>query len=131
MISFTMDPVPPFDLDLTAAIFASGDPQIRIYRDGCFRQALAVNGIPVLIEISSIGTTSRPKIRVTCHADPPIRRDLKEAIRSTVATLFSTEDDPARFYAAMAGDETMAGLTRRLEGLRCPATATVFEALVD
>jgi DNA-3-methyladenine glycosylase II len=131
MISFTMDPVPPFNLDLTAAIFASGDPQIRTFRDGSFRQALAVNGIPALIEVCSTGTTSRPKIRVTCHADQPIRRDLKEAIRSTVATLFSTEDDPALFYAAMAADETMAGLTRKLEGLRCPVTATVFEALVD
>jgi DNA-3-methyladenine glycosylase II len=131
MFTFTIDPVPPFDLDLTAAIFACGDPQIRAYREGCFRQALIVNGVPIVIEVRSTGTSRQPKLKVSGHPGRPFRKTMQSSLKNSVETLFGTNDDPARFYAAIERDEIMSGLVRRLEGLRCPETPTVFEALVD
>ncbi|MFA4859339.1 DNA-3-methyladenine glycosylase [Methanoregula sp.] len=129
--TFTLDPIPPFDFDLTSAIFATGDPQIRIFQDGLFFQALDIQSTAVLVEVRSVGTRDQPQILVTCHAERPIRKTAMETIRQAVATIFSTADDPALFYRAMAADPVMAALTRRLCGLRCPGTPTVFEAVID
>ena len=131
MFTFTLEPVPPFDFDLTAAIFASGDPQIRIFKNGQFRLALETCGTPVLIEVRSAGTVSRPRLAVSCRSDRPVKKPARDGVCRIVAAIFSTADDLAPFYAAMAGDPVMAGLTRRFSGLRCPATPTVFEALTD
>jgi len=131
MPTFTIEPVPPFDFDLTAAIFASGDPQIRLFRNGKFWQVLDTGDTMVLAEVYSRGTVERPNIAVSCRSSRPIKKAILDATRDTVAGIFNTGDDPARFYAAMAKDGIMNGLTCRLRCLRCPATPTVFEALVD
>jgi len=129
--TFTLDPMAPFDFDLTAAIFASGDPQIRIFCNGQFRQALDIGGTPVLAEVRSEGTVERPHLAVSCHANRPITKGVQGILRQKIATIFSTADDLAPFYAAMTQDRIMAGLTRKFSGLRCPVTPTVFEALAD
>jgi DNA-3-methyladenine glycosylase II len=130
-MSLTLRPVPPFDFARSAAIFSSGDPDIRSYRDGTFRQALVIGGIPVLVEVSSRGGIDAPVLSLAIRSDRPLPGLVKEQARETIAGIFSIPDDPAPFYRAMEADPVMAGLTRQLRGLRAPATPTVFEALVD
>ena len=38
--TFTLQPLAPFNFDLTAQIFSSGDKQIRSYANGEFHQVL-------------------------------------------------------------------------------------------
>ena len=62
--SFQVEALAPFDFDLTAHIFSSGDKQIRNYANGKFSQVLKINDKLVLIQLSSVGTIEQPKIAV-------------------------------------------------------------------
>ena len=124
-------PVSPFDFSLTAAIFSRGDPGIRLYRDGVFRQALDIGGIPLLVEVRSGGTTGLPALSVAIKGDHIVTARIKKEAGDVISRIFSTGDDLSPFYRAMETDPVMAGLVRQLCGLRAPSTPTVFEALVD
>ena len=50
--TFQLKALAPFDFDLSAQIFSSGDPQIRTYANGVFHQVLKINGNLVLININ-------------------------------------------------------------------------------
>jgi DNA-3-methyladenine glycosylase II len=124
-------PVPPFDFSRTAAIFSRGDPGIRVYRDGIFRQALDIDGIPLLVEVRSGGTTGLPELSIAIKADHRVTARIKKRAGELISRIFSTGDDLSPFYRAMETDPVMAGLVRQLCGLRAPSTPSVFEALVD
>ena len=124
-------PRPPFDFSLSAAIFSSGDPQIRNYVHDTLYQALNIRGSPVLAELVSKGSVDSPELHLTLRSHNPLSADTVNDIRQIISSMFSVSDDMSPFYRAMAGDTFMAGLILRLRGLRVPATPTVFEALVD
>lgn len=124
-------PRPPFDFSLSAAIFGTGDPHIRIFRDGVFRQALATADGPVLAEVRSEGTTEKPALLLTISSDKPVRRAQLRETRDRIAAMLSIGDDLAPFYAAVAADPILGDITRQLRGVKAPTTPTVFEALVD
>jgi hypothetical protein len=52
----TLKPASPFDFQLSATIFAGGDPQIRTYENGTFWQVLRVQNDLTLVTIGSRGT---------------------------------------------------------------------------
>jgi len=118
------------DLDLSASIFSGGDPQIRSYREGAFRQVLRADGHLVLVTVTSEGTVELPKIKVQVRPSPIPAWVLKN-VGQTVTTLFNLNLDLSLFMKAVRDDPVMSALARRLRGLKLPRTATVFEALVD
>jgi len=124
-------PHPPFDFSLSAAIFSGGEPDIRTFRDGVFRQVLDTGGSRVLAEVRSSGTTEEPELTVALRSDHPISRNEKRLAGAQVASVFSIADDPDLFYRGVAGDPVLRDLTARLRGVRAPVTPTVFEALTD
>ena len=65
MSQIHLEPVPPYDFSLSARIFSTGDPAIRIYDNGVYRHALDIQGSPALIEVRSIGTPDNPLLDVT------------------------------------------------------------------
>ena len=124
-------PVPPYDFDLSARIFSPGDPAIRIYESGVYRQAIDIQGSPTLIEVRSTGTTDYPRLEV--DASQASEGHLVESleIQGIVSSMFNIYDDLAPFYQAVRNDPVMADLTLQLYGLKSPTTPTLFEALVD
>lgn len=62
--TFQVEALAPFNFDLSAHIFRSGDKQIRNYTDGQFTQVLKINGKLALVKLNSIGTVENPKINV-------------------------------------------------------------------
>jgi DNA-3-methyladenine glycosylase II len=124
-------PQPPYDFSLSAAIFSTGEPDIRAFKDGVFRQVLDTGNTPVLAEVRSSGTTGHPKLALTLRSDRPVKRDDGRRAGNLVASILSITDDLDPFYRAVAGDPVLADLTARLRGLRAPVTPTVFEALTD
>jgi len=124
-------PVAPFDLSLCGAIFSSGDPEIRIFRNGEFRQVIRQGEDTVLVEVSSVGTVEDPALSLTIRSDRAVTNHTSNRIRAKVAMMLSTADDLAPFYKAISKDPIMADLSSRLRGLKAPVTPTVFEALTD
>lgn len=124
-------PVPPYDFDLSARIFSRGDPAVRIYSNGVYRQAIDITGNPTLIEVRSDGTPDNPRLEITATrgVDEP---DVEETdIREIVSSMFNIYDDLVPFYNAIRDDPVMKDLTRQFYGLKSPTTPTLFEALVD
>jgi DNA-3-methyladenine glycosylase II len=124
-------PRPPYDFSLSAAIFSQGEPDIRTFRDGVFRQVLDTGKAPVLAEVRSSGTTEDPELALTIRSDRPVNRDTARLVKAQVASILSISDDLTPFYQAVAGDPVLSNLTVRLRGVRAPVTPTVFEALID
>jgi len=130
-MAFTIHPTAPFDLALCGTIFASGEPDIRSFRNGTFRQVVKQGGIPVLVDVTSAGTIENPLLTLTTRSAKKVSSRLEKEIADQVIRMLSTADDLDPFYRAVDHDPVMDGLTRRLRGLRAPVTPTVFEALVD
>jgi DNA-3-methyladenine glycosylase II len=128
--TLVLSPVPPFDFDLSASIFSGGDPEIRSYADGAFRQPLKVRDRLVLVTVTSEETVDRPSLRV--RAEPrSLPDDLLKAAGEAVTRLFNLDLDLSRFEKAVQADPVMSAMARRLRGLKPPRTPTVFEALLD
>jgi hypothetical protein len=62
--TFTVQALAPFNFDLSAQIFSSGDPQISSYANGELHQVLRLDGSLVLVKLTSKGTIQQPKIAV-------------------------------------------------------------------
>jgi DNA-3-methyladenine glycosylase II len=128
--SLELVPVPPFDFHLSASIFSGGDPQIRSYEEGAFRQVIRAAGRLVQVTVTSDGTVDRPKVAVSLQPGPVPGR-VARAAGLAVTSLLNLDLDLSRFTVAVRSDPVMSALIRRLKGLKPPRTATVFEALVD
>ena len=124
-------PVPPYNFNLSARIFSRGDPAIRIFDRGVYRQALDIQGNPTLIEVRSVGTPDLPRLEVNATPGTEGVPAEDSVIRDIVSSMFNIYDDLVPFYHAVREDPVMADLTRQFHGLKSPTTPTLFEALVD
>lgn len=124
-------PVPPYDFDVSARIFSRGDPEIRIYESGVYRQALDIRGHPTLVEVRSTGTPEVPRLEVTATPGREGVQAQAAVIQGIVSSMFNIYDDLTPFYNAVDRDPVMKGLTLQFFGLKSPTTPTLFEALVD
>jgi len=125
----TIRALPPFDFDLSATIFAGGDPHIRTYENGKFWQVLRFDGKLVLVTISSSGTVDTPELTVELTGE--IATSDKNQIEDLVTAIFNLTLDLTAFYDVVKNDKVLSTLTQKLRGLKSPTTPTVFEALVD
>jgi DNA-3-methyladenine glycosylase II len=112
-------------------IFSDGDPQIRSYDNGKFWQLIRVDGKPLLVAVTNAGTVEEPKLILSLKSIDIIRKSDVEEAQKIICFIFNLDFDLESFYKQAGKDRVMAELTRRLRGLKSPATATVFEALVD
>lgn len=131
MSQIHLAPVPPYDFDLSARIFSMGDPAIRIFDCGVYRQALDILGNPTLIEVRSSGTPDLPGLEVTTTPGKGGTLAEDSVINGIVSSMFNIYDDLIPFYLAVKGDPVMANLVHQFYGLKSPTTPTLFEALVD
>jgi DNA-3-methyladenine glycosylase II len=112
-------------------IFSGGDPQIRTYEHGIFRQVLDIRGTAVLAEVFSRGTPDVPELSFTTHPDTVLTGTGSSEAGKLVSSMFNIHEDLSPFYQAMEEDVIMASLISQLRGVKSPTTPTVFEALVD
>ena len=126
-----LDPLPPFDFNLSAQIFSNGDGRIQRYEDGVFSEIVRLGGAPALIRVSSQGTVAHPRLLVMVEPEDAFTDYDKSIVKAVVARLFNLNLDLLPFYEAAKSDRIMLQITRQLWGLHSPSTATVFEALVD
>jgi DNA-3-methyladenine glycosylase II len=130
-MEFTLKPVAPFDLGLSAGIFSDGDRRIRRYEDGNYWQVLRINGKLVLVVIRASGTVEEPRLSVKLSSNKKLSSIDRKTAEESVHSLFNLGLDLKPFYEEVRKDEVINRITRRLRGLRSPTTPTVFEALID
>lgn len=126
-----LKPVPPYDFELSVAIFSRGDPGFRSVEGGVFRQAVRLGDSNALLFVRSEGTVESPLLEAEVRTPYFLSRSQLEEARALVTRVLNLNMDLEPFYRQVRGDPLMSGLARRLHGLKSPSTPTVFEALVD
>lgn len=129
--TFQLQALAPFNFDLCAQIFSSGDPEIRSYANGEFHQVLEINGNLVLVKLTSHGTIEQPKIAVELKSNNPLTPQDKKNAEKAIRFIFNLGFDLCSFYKDAENDHAMHLITQQLYGLKNPTTPTVFESLVD
>ena len=127
---FTIKPVPPYDFDLSARIFSSGDPQIRGYENGKFSQVLRVGRL-VRVKIEAKGNVNHPLLRVDLESHDDLSSGQLKSVSEMISRIFNLNLDLNPFYHKVENDKVMGKLINQLRGLKSPITPTIFEALID
>lgn len=130
-MEFSLEPVPPFRLDLTAWALRRRAHNAMDRWDGqTYRRAVALGDRVVEMAAVQAGPPQAPKLTVTVDGQ---RLDTGErnALTSTLENLLGLQVDLTGFYAIAAKDPRLATLARQFLGVKPPRFPTVFEGLVN
>jgi DNA-3-methyladenine glycosylase II len=128
---FSIDPAPPFRLDLTAwAIRRRPENAVDRWDGETYERVLAIRGKPVLAGARQAGTVNAPRLEVTLSA-AYLPANAKSAATSALERLLGLRIDLSPFYRLAAGDSRLDELASRFRGLKPPRFPTVWEGLVN
>ena len=130
-LSFTLQPAPPFRLDLTAwALRRRSHNQVDRWDGGTYRRVLVVAEQPVEVALTQNGPADAPRlqVRATGAELPPAG---ETALAATLTRMLGLDVDLAEFYRLAARDPRLHELAQRFRGVKPPRFPTLFEALVN
>ncbi|HNS01776.1 MAG TPA: DNA-3-methyladenine glycosylase 2 family protein [Anaerolineae bacterium] len=130
-LAFTLEPTPPFRLDLTVWALRRR-PHNRIDRwDGrVYRRALTLNGQPAAVSVIQNGPPDAPQLQVTASGAALTAEDAPAAAQTLAYTL-DIHRDLSDFYALAASDPQLGPLAARFRGMKPPRYPTLYECLVN
>ncbi len=130
MHRFTLTPVPPYSLDLTAIRFARfKDEIVDRVQSKQYQRLLSVDGQLALATVTDLGTTAKPQLQVELQG--PRKTDLnRPEFASRLRHILCTDLDLKPFYRHIRTDELLGPVTPRFRGLKLPASPSIFESLV-
>jgi len=129
-MEFIIHPEYPYDFELSIKIFLSNG-STRKYENNKYKRLINVNEIPILIELESIGTVDHPELKLILKSNSEISKLNGNLALETVIKMFNLNFDLKSFYDDVKNEKILSKLVYNLYGLKSPATASVFEALVD
>lgn len=130
-IAFTLDPLPPFRLDLTAwTLRRRPDNLMDRWDGGAYRRVLVLAAGPAAITVAQAGDTDAPCLRVTAES-ARLADDAAAVIGATLERMLGLRTDLGAFYAFAAADARLGPLARRFRGVKPPRLPSVFEALAN
>ncbi len=128
---FSVRPVPPFRLDLTAWVLRRRARNLVDRWDGTtYQRVVVVGGHPTELSVRQTGTPAAPRLLVT--AIPPPRTDADErSLRRLLDRLLGLRIDLTDWYRTADGDPRLRRLAEQFRGVKPPRFPTIFEALVN
>jgi DNA-3-methyladenine glycosylase II len=130
-IIFSLEPTPPFRLDLTAwAVRRRPGNQIDDWDGETYQRVLAIQGEPALISVTQRGRIDAPRLELIASGDHVSAR-AKTAIVLAVERLLGLQIDLSAFYELASTRPRLRELASRFRGLKPPRFPTVWEARVN
>jgi DNA-3-methyladenine glycosylase II len=128
-LTFQLEPVPPFRLDVTVQALRRRAMNALDRWDGAtWRRVLVADGRPFGIEVVQIAPPERPLLQVTVSGpEVPPGSAATAAIRRVLGVDRRLDD----FYRSAAEDPALGRLTQIFRGLKPPRFPTLFEALIN
>jgi DNA-3-methyladenine glycosylase II len=126
-----ISPTPPFNFDLSASIFSSGNKQFRKYENGKLWQVIKVDHKLILVIMQSSGTVEKPEMSIDMISNKGLSNVDREMAGEVISHLFNLKLDLELFYTHVRNDKIMSRLSQQLRGLKNLTTPTIFEALVS
>lgn len=130
-MTFSLDPVPPFRLDLTVWTLRRRPDNLVDRWDGqTYRRVLALEDEAVELDTTQFGAADAPHLRVTLSGACLVP-EMEEAARAILTRTLGLGVDLAAFYRFAETDAKLGPLVRRFRGVKPPRFPTIFEALVN
>jgi DNA-3-methyladenine glycosylase II len=132
-IRFTLEPVPPFRLDLTAWALRRRPANIVDRWDGdAYRRAVKVDGTIAEVEVRQTGSPEVARLDVSVTTGKPIEPTRVRAdITAALGRLLGLDIDLGDFYRRARQDPHLGPLAERYRGLKPPRFPTIFEGLAN
>ena len=128
---FTLRPVPPFRLDLTAWALRRRSRNLIDRWDGTtYRRVVALGGRPTELAVRQAGSSAAPTLRVTATPRPQTLAE-RRRVRSIVDRLLGLRIDLTDWYRMAARDARLRPLADAFRGMKPPRFPTMFEAIVN
>jgi DNA-3-methyladenine glycosylase II len=129
--TFSLEPAPPFRLDLTVwALRRRPDNKVDDWDGETYRRALALDGKVVEIAVAQTGSPYAPRLEVMTSG-AQFSPGMKSAVTEALDRLLGLKIDLSGFYRLAADDRRLGPLAERFRGLKPPRFPTVFEALAN
>jgi DNA-3-methyladenine glycosylase II len=129
-MTFIMRPKPPFDFEKSVQMhsrFKNSLPDI--YEDGVYKRVLHTGKKPVLVSVSSQGTTRKPKLLIDAY--PPQKSGSEaDSLRCVLGSMLEPAFDFNDFYVVAKKDAVMRTIAGKLRGLRPIRPPTIFESVI-
>lgn len=143
-VTFLLDPLPPFRLDLTVwTLRRRPDNLMDRWDGGTYRRVLPLGNDgegdegegdeTVEMAVAQLGPPAAPRLRVALSgAQVAARADHAErAARAALTRTLGLEVDLSAFYRFAAADAHLGPLVARFRGVKPPRLPSVFEALAN
>jgi DNA-3-methyladenine glycosylase II len=129
---FTLQPVPPFRLDLTAwALRRRPHNAVDRWDGDTYRRALRLNSTAVVeVAVRQTAPPDAPRLLVSVATDQP-ESQTREEVTATLRRLLGLGVDLRDFYLRTQDDPHLQPLVQRFRGLKPPRFPTLFECLVN
>jgi DNA-3-methyladenine glycosylase II len=130
-ITFSLEPEPPFRLDLTAwAIRRRPGNEVDFWDGNTYQRVLVVRSEPVLISVTQPESADTPRLEVTASGAHE-EAIAKKAILLALERLLGLRIDLTDFYELAAKQPRLHELSSRFRGLKPPRFPTVWEGIVN
>ena len=130
-VSFVLEPVPPFRLDLTVWTLRRRPDNIIDRWDGhTYRRVLVEGGNPFEIAVTQSNQSGKPRLQVLVRGEVTISSAKAYAI-AVVQRLLGIRVDLTEFYRFCENDDVLRSLANQFRGSKPPLFPTYFETLVN
>jgi DNA-3-methyladenine glycosylase II len=130
-ITFSLEPVRPFRLDLTAwALRRRAENIIDRWDGSTYRRVLIAQEHPVEVEIIQTGPPDMPVLQITTTGIK-LFSDTKPLVASVLKRMLGINADLSEFYRFAERQPKLDALARQFRGIKPPRFPTIFETLVN
>lgn len=131
MTLITLDPIPPFRLDLTVAALRRLPVNEMDRWDGrSYRRVFVLAGDAVEAEVFQTGSVQDPELTVRTPGRA-LERDAHRGLVEILERILGTNTDLRPFLQATECDPRLAALVGRFPGFKPPRLPSVFETMVN
>ncbi len=130
-LTFSLEPVPPFRLDLTVwALRRRPDNAMDRWDGRTYQRTVVLEGRPVDLAVTQTGPAERPRLQVSAEGHR-LPATTQQKLSDLLERVIGIRIDLSPFYTLVAGDPLLGPLAERFRGVRPPRFPTLFEAVVN
>lgn len=130
-ISFALNPLAPFRLDLTVWVLRRRVDNVMDRWDGeTYRRVLLMKGKPLAVAVIQTGPPEKPYLEISATGEG-LPAEAEVQVKATMERMLGLQVNLSQFYQLSARDPKLGELVHRFIGMRPPRFETLFEALVN
>jgi DNA-3-methyladenine glycosylase II len=128
-LAFSIVPIAPFRLDLTAwALRRRSQNRVDRWDGATYRRVLPFDDVPIEVAVRQTEPPHIPRLQVTLTG-PGLRPEFKQKAKTLVRKMFGLHVDLAPFYQMASRDAKLLILVEKFRGVKPPRFPTIFETL--